>query len=66
MSHSRTRVRTVACPACGAVVGEACHLERTRRDGQTKRYSNHQERVDRYQAGVDRLAIDEALRRVLR
>lgn len=44
---SRTKVRTVACPECGAAVGHNCIGAR----GKT-RTANHQARVDLYLAAV--------------
>jgi hypothetical protein len=45
---TRTEVRTVACPACGALAGQACRLHRPKRDGSDRRAANHRERIDLY------------------
>lgn len=41
--RSRSRVRKIACPACGAAIGERCRGVRGR-----PRETNHMERVELY------------------
>lgn len=40
---SRSQVRSIRCPVCGAAINELCRGKRDK-----KRESNHRERVDQY------------------